>query len=267
MNNSMVERFWGHVRIIDGCWEWTGSKNKWGYGKFYRDRKTIPAHRAAYEIAFGPIPDGLWIRHKCDNPSCVNPSHLESGTPTDNNRDTVTRGRRNDARGQDAGHTKLTDSQVLSIRSDTRTVYGLAEENSVSPSTISRVINGRGWAHVGGPTGSRRNKLGRDEVRAMRWIREVTYAPYYVLGAKYGVSPSQACNICMGVSRPEFGGPIAVSSRGRQGARVVRSSKLTVSQVRAIRSDPRPDDEVASVYGVSASNVWMIRQRKTWKHV
>jgi len=75
------------------CWPWLGCKDRWGYG-LVSDRRTCNlAHRAAYEHFVGPIPAGLCVLHRCDNPACVNPSHLWVGTVADNNLDMVSKGR------------------------------------------------------------------------------------------------------------------------------------------------------------------------------
>ena len=79
-----------------GCWEWNGRRNEYGYGLFNLKRRgyvNYRAHRAMYERFVGPIPDGMVIRHKCDNPPCVNPDHLEVGTDADNVQDMIKRGR------------------------------------------------------------------------------------------------------------------------------------------------------------------------------
>ncbi|WP_419146536.1 HNH endonuclease signature motif containing protein [Pseudomonas nitroreducens] len=92
-------RFWAHVdrKADDDCWEWTGSKDGHGYGTLSAGGGRPPqkAHRIAFEMAHGPIPAGLVVRHKCDNPGCVNPNHLEVGTQKDNSADMVARGRLN----------------------------------------------------------------------------------------------------------------------------------------------------------------------------
>jgi|ERR1035438_1633851 hypothetical protein len=91
------ESFWKKVNIrgSDECWEWLAGTNKAGYGTFEgkRDGKTRKAHRIAYEFLIGPIPKGLHLLHSCDNPPCVNPAHLRPGSPKDNGRDCVERGR------------------------------------------------------------------------------------------------------------------------------------------------------------------------------
>lgn len=79
-----------------GCWEWRGDRNELGYGRLTLTRKGLDkarVHRLMFERYFGPIPDGSVVRHKCDNPPCSNPDHLELGTMADNSQDMVERGR------------------------------------------------------------------------------------------------------------------------------------------------------------------------------
>jgi hypothetical protein len=78
------ERFWDKVEKRDGCWKWTGATNHRGYGSFGWRGKVRPAHRVAYEIANGEIPEGLFIDHICRNTSCVNPEHLRLATNKQN---------------------------------------------------------------------------------------------------------------------------------------------------------------------------------------
>lgn len=93
-----IALFWRRVNIPDvphpdsWCWEWKGSLAK-GYGQFKVHGWTSRAHRVAYEIARGPIPDGMGVLHSCDNPRCVNPYHLRVGTHQDNMDDKRIRGR------------------------------------------------------------------------------------------------------------------------------------------------------------------------------
>lgn len=78
-------RFWYQVERTDGCWKWLGSKTPEGYGKIQWSAKTtVGAHRLAYVLLKGPIPNGFTIDHLCRNPSCVNPDHLEAVTLREN---------------------------------------------------------------------------------------------------------------------------------------------------------------------------------------
>jgi len=95
---SIFKRLLNFQTVSNGCWGWSGSKDGKGYGQISaRDGRRSPekAHRVSYELAFGKIPKGMVVRHKCDNPECTNPSHLELGTQKDNMRDCSKRGRLN----------------------------------------------------------------------------------------------------------------------------------------------------------------------------
>jgi hypothetical protein len=88
-------RFSRYVDVVDvGCWEWKGGKMKNGYGRFgIAKGQIVFAHRYSYEAKHGPIPPGLFVLHSCDNPGCVNPSHLSVGTHADNMQDMRAKGR------------------------------------------------------------------------------------------------------------------------------------------------------------------------------
>lgn len=134
-----------------GCWEWQGTlREKRGYGQIHYHGKSPSVHRFAYELFFAPIPEGLVVRHKCDNPRCVNPTHLEIGTFADNNRDTKERGR--SARGEkNGGGGKLTEKDVSQIKAKLRlriSQYKLAEEYGVSRPMIGMIARRVNWTHV-----------------------------------------------------------------------------------------------------------------------
>jgi hypothetical protein len=92
----MMERFWAKVdrNGPDECWLWKGAKNHAGYGKMRWCGGWELAHRIIFMMVHGPIPEGAFICHHCDTPSCVNPNHLFLGSALENNRDTLAKGRR-----------------------------------------------------------------------------------------------------------------------------------------------------------------------------
>jgi HNH endonuclease len=98
-----------------GCLLWTGRTVK-EYGVVSIGNTSFYAHRLAYEQAYGPIPDGLCVLHKCDTPPCVNPAHLFLGTKRDNNRDKIQKGRQWTPKGIAHGCAKLTEDDVRKIR-------------------------------------------------------------------------------------------------------------------------------------------------------
>lgn len=130
----------------DECWPWKGGRNGEGYGRIYFDGNTHNAQRAAWILFRGPIPEGMFVCHSCDNPYCVNPAHLFLGTPTDNMRDRDAKGRQ--ARGERDGNAKLTEDNVRAIRRSCKSIYALSDLFGVAPTTIACARNGTTWAHV-----------------------------------------------------------------------------------------------------------------------
>jgi hypothetical protein len=149
------DRFWSKVDkpSPEECWLWLGSTDSHGYGSF-GDKKGnqwhgFPAHRVAWELTNGPIPDGQIACHRCDNPPCVNPRHLFLGTDLDNVRDMDAKGRRVSARAEKVGSTKLTWDQVRAIRVEYRpwkvSMHKLAARYGVHHTVILDIIHNRTW--------------------------------------------------------------------------------------------------------------------------
>ena len=148
----LSERFWDRVdrRGPHECWPWMGSyqAGAMGYGCVAQGKTTYRAHRVAYTLANGPIPDGMLVRHSCDNPPCCNPAHLLVGTPADNMRDRSERDRA--PKGEQVASHVLTAADVAFIREavHTSTISGLARMFGVARSTIRHVRDGKTWKHV-----------------------------------------------------------------------------------------------------------------------
>lgn len=155
--SPIAARFWAKVAKADGCWEWTGSRNARGYGKVSRDHRPGHmdyAHRVSWEIHFGPVPDGMDVRHfVCDNPPCVRPDHLKIGNRRANMADAMRKGRlRTGLAHRDA---KLSDDQVREIR--TRFADGgirqadLAAEYGITEPYVSQIVCFQARRAAGGP--------------------------------------------------------------------------------------------------------------------
>lgn len=107
-----IDYFWFRVAIgePDTCWDWIAGRYALGYGTvFLEDGTVTTAHTVAYELTYGPIPDGLVVRHTCDRPPCVNPAHLLVGTQADNLNDMWVRGRANPGGRNSHGSTSTTE--------------------------------------------------------------------------------------------------------------------------------------------------------------
>lgn len=151
------QRFWAKVKRGGNaqCWPWDGSTWAKGHGEFFvsPERGKVPAHAYALEVATGqPCPVGLEACHRCDNPPCCNPRHIYYGTRQQNVDDMWRRDR--GRRGSRHVGAKVTEEIVLCIRrrfaaGDTQP--DLAGEFGLTDSTISMIVNGKSWTHVGGP--------------------------------------------------------------------------------------------------------------------
>lgn len=145
------ETFWARVEKSNGCYEWQGAVTPIGYGSVRRWGHTMPAHRVAWTLTYGPIPPGIKVLHKCDNRRCCRPDHLFLGSQIDNIHDMIAKGRAVYPAPRN-GKTKLTDAQAIHIRSLYKskqiTQDQLALDFGVSQSVISRIVNPRSHLSV-----------------------------------------------------------------------------------------------------------------------
>lgn len=149
-----IENFQKRFKVAEsGCHEWHAAHNIRGYGRFNIDGKLYGAHRVAWELANGPIPEGMFVCHHCDNPKCVNPEHLFLGTASDNMRDASRKGRvvRPPNMGELHDRARLTEVDVVEIRlaySNGESQYSIARRYHVARTTIESVVSRKTWKHI-----------------------------------------------------------------------------------------------------------------------
>lgn len=167
MTEEDLERFWDKVHVHSGgdaCWEWKAGKRR-GYGQFWFNGRKRDAHRVIYAAWVAPVPDDLYVLHRCDNRACVRPSHLFLGTHTDNMRDAAAKGTFNRPErlaafarvhcvrvGEASPFAKLTDDAVREIRKrhadGGESFSALGRAFGVSRTTIKQAVRRQLWRHV-----------------------------------------------------------------------------------------------------------------------
>ena len=154
IRKSLAERFQGKYKITEsGCWEWTATKNRYGYALLKNIPDTRPrmifAHRVSWLIHHGEIPDGLHVLHTCDNRKCVNPEHLFLGTKTDNAKDRDNKNRQ--AFGARNGNAKYSEEDIFRIYEmydSGMSNVEIAKKLDGSRITIWEITSGRKWKHL-----------------------------------------------------------------------------------------------------------------------
>ncbi len=145
LHHTLADRV---VVTENGCAEWISPRLRQGYGRIKIAGKNILVHRLSYELSIGPIPEGLCVLHRCDNPPCCNPDHLFLGTNTDNIHDSMNKGRPRGPRGETNRHNKLTPKQVLKIRDDTRGLSEIGREYGISHTAVRLIKKRINWKHL-----------------------------------------------------------------------------------------------------------------------
>ncbi len=147
MSNLSRAWFLARIKKLKGCWVWQRSLSQdTGYGQLTFNNKHYSAHRFAYEFFIGPIPQGLFVLHRCDNRACIRPQHLFAGTQLANVRDAVRKGRH--PHGERLGHAKITGKDALAIREDPRLHRVIAKAYGLSRAHVTRIKSGTYWKHL-----------------------------------------------------------------------------------------------------------------------
>ncbi len=148
---TIFERFYDSYEPVpeSGCWIWTKSCDRNGYGTIHWNKDKLSAHRFSYEITNGKIEDGMFVCHKCDTPSCINPNHLFLGSAIENFEDMWKKGRQ--AKGIKSARSKLTAQEVRDII-HLNPKHGdgkkLCDKFGVHYSTIGRIRRRSSWKHI-----------------------------------------------------------------------------------------------------------------------
>lgn len=151
LNQRDIICFWKYVDKgdSDDCWLWYGDLLPTGYGHFAVRHVGFAAHRLAWTLTNGAIPEGMYVCHKCDMPSCCNPSHMFLGTAQDNLDDMVAKGRSTHITGEDHPGHKLTWEQVREIRrryaAKELSLSGLQQIYGVSVAALSHIVRNETW--------------------------------------------------------------------------------------------------------------------------
>jgi len=152
VTDEQIARFWAKVDKTGDCWVWTAALSTGGYGKLSLNQRVAHAHRVAYTLCIGPIPDRLLVCHTCDNRRCVRPDHLFVGTHLDNARDRDAKGRLNDRAGELNGRARFTVEDIREIRQladvDGLFQYEIAERFGTRQSRISDIVLRKTWREV-----------------------------------------------------------------------------------------------------------------------
>ncbi len=129
-----------------GCWLWIGGVAGQGYGHTSINGKDNLAHRVSYEAYNGPIPEGMFVCHKCDTPACINPDHLFLGTPKDNLQDASKKGMM--MHGEKHIRAKISEQQAIEIFHDKRAQRVIGNSYGITQPTVRAIKTGKTWKHL-----------------------------------------------------------------------------------------------------------------------
>lgn len=143
-------QYWVETDPKSGCWIWERYKDPHGYGRTSENNHPVLVHRLAWMLWRGEVPKGMFVCHKCDNPSCVNPNHLFLGTAKDNNADRTSKGRSmpSGVRGEQHGMSAITEEQARSIFNEPGIQRDIAKKFGITQHAVWCIKAGRTWKHI-----------------------------------------------------------------------------------------------------------------------
>lgn len=259
---TVEDRIYRNLKSNGDCLEWTGYRDKHGYGHMSVNGVPTLVHRTMWEVHNGPIPEGMCICHHCDNTSCVRIDHLFLGTQNDNNQDCIRKGRarKRGLQGEDHNQAKLTEDQIMEIRTSNEQGKILAKRYDVTQTTISEIQKGKSWQHLpltDKHSTNKTHKLTAVDVITIRHSSEGSN----VLAKRYGVSRWTIDDARYGRSweyLPDARNIKEMSFHGK---------KFTPEDVLHIRTSDESSKILAAKYEVDKSSIDNIRSRRTWANI
>lgn len=264
------------INQTSNCWEWK-KPNKQGYGRFYVNGTSTFAHRYAYEMYKGPIPDTYVVRHLCNNPSCVNPNHLDVGTTYENMQDKVLSNRQ--AKGKDHGRAVLTNTQIIQIYQSSKSNYDLATQYNVTPQLISFIRSGKNWKHltknlINGKILNRGANTKNSKLTEAHAI-EILHSsePHHILAQRYHVHTNSIQDLRNGKTWKHLDRSNQVKADLGKNSAIAEKhgmARLTNEQVKVIKYQLLPiwtHKKIATIFGISQSTVSAISTGRVWKQI
>jgi transcriptional regulator with XRE-family HTH domain len=247
-----------------GCWEVYGrAQEANGYYLITRQSKQIYLHRYIYELTCGTIPEGLIVRHKCRNSTCINPEHLELGTQSDIMRNIMKLGQSSTPKGKECWKAKLTENQVKEIFLSAEPQEILAERFGVTRTTISEIQTGKTWRHVTAnltpPVRPKQQiKLTTNQIIEI-FLAEGTLKE---IAQRFGISPYTVYEIKKGRMHANVTAGLTPPPNHKKG-----TWKLDDETVKAIFLAEGTDSEIAERFGVSRTLVNKIKNGKVHANI